>query len=382
MPQPHIPFQVNPLTVRPAMRERGSEVLHIFTRNGRLIQPKNTDKTTHALRIAVDTNGALCMAKMSLYTLAMSDLPISTETVSCLVCGEKESGIEAPDLRDFEYGVPGTYQLRKCNACDQLFLSPRPTEADIMRCYPEDYHGYQTNSISKLYDLLTEFQMNHRFNKYLELLGKRKAAILDVGCGDGYVLGALKKRAPHWTLAGVELKREIAEQGQKQGFDIFCGTLEQCTFAPASFDLLIMNHLIEHLHDPLLTLKKAHELLKPGGYVIGEAPNFDSLDRRIAKKWWGGHHTPRHLFQFTPKTLSRLFAKAGLNTVRVSAEMHSGHWAGSVQNFLQDGRMPVKLHNGRAAYYPFLLAFFAIPNAFQYVFKKTGILSFIAHRPH
>ena len=297
-----------------------------------------------------------------------------------MVCSSGDAIVREPALRDYEYGVPGLFTLRECRACGQHYLSPRPKEKDLPQCYPLDYHGYQTRAISRLYDLLTSAQMRRRFARYHRLLGS-EANVLDVGCGDGYVLKELKKRAPEWQLYGVEFKEEIARSGQEQGFTICYGTLEECAFSGVAFDLLIMNHLIEHLPDPLRTLKKAQEMLKPGGYIIGEVPNYDSWDRRVASQYWGGHHTPRHLFQFTPKTLAALFTRAGLSTVRISPELHTGHWAGSVQNFLQNTPLKTTLRNGRAPYYPLLLALFVPINILQALLGKTGIMSFIAKKP-
>lgn len=313
----------------------------------------------------------------------LSDMQISsirTETITCPVCRHDGSCLVVDALQDFEYNVPGMYAFRQCDHCDQIFLSPRPIEDDLIHCYPSQYHGYQTRAISRLYDILSHVQMRHRTARYRKLLGER-AIILDVGCGDGYIMQALKKRSPHWELHGVEFNREIAEKGIAQGLSIVAGTLETANLPPASFDLLIMNHLIEHLPDPLRTLHCAAALLKPGGYIVGEVPNYDSLDRRVAGRWWGGHHTPRHLLHFTPETLSNLFLRTGLTTVRISPELHTGHWASSVQNRLQDHLFVCSLRNGRALYYPLLLALFIPLNALQAIFLKTGIMSFIAARP-
>ncbi len=309
----------------------------------------------------------------------MSDV-VRTETIACLICSSGESEVAVADLTDLEYGVPGTYAFRRCLACNQIFLSPRPIEEDLVRCYPAEYHGYQTLAISRLYDFLSHLQMRRRYARYKALLPE-KARILDVGCGDGYIMQAMEKLSPSWELYGVEFNDEVAKKGIDQGLNIVAGTLETADLPLGTFDLLIMNHLIEHLPDPVRTLKRAHQLLKPGGFIIGEVPNFDSLDRRLAGRFWGGHHTPRHLFQFVPTTLTQLFRTVGLDTVKISPELHTGHWAGSVQNYLQSGPLVLTLHNGRTWYYPFLLALFVPLNALQALFLKTGIMSFIAQKP-
>ena len=306
---------------------------------------------------------------------------IRTETVNCLVCGSNMSEVSLKGLKDFEYGVSGVYQLRRCTICEQVFLSPRPVEEDLLLCYPTDYHGYHTSDFSSIYGVLTSWQMKRRFMHYRRLLGDQPANILDVGCGDGSVLKAILRHCPKWQTFGVEFKPEIAQIGRTEGLVIFTGTLEDCDFPENYFDLLIMNHLIEHLSDPLRTVRKACALLKPGGHIVGEVPNYDSIDRRISGKWWGGHHAPRHLFQFTPKRITSLFERAGLQTVKISPEMHTGHWALSFQNFFQSHGIAVKLRNGRAFYYPLLLILCALFNLLQFPWNKTGIMSFIARRP-
>lgn len=307
--------------------------------------------------------------------------PIRTENVDCLVCGSTKSELSLAGLKDCEYGVPGVYQLRRCAICEQMFLSPRPVEEDLLHCYPTDYHGYHTSGFSSIYGALASWQIKSRFMHYRSLLGDKPANILDVGCGDGSVLKAIMRHYPKWRTFGVEFKPEIAGIGRTEGLMIFTGTLEECDFPEKYFDLLIMNHLIEHLSDPLRAMRKACALLKPGGHIVGEVPNYDSIDRRISGKWWGGHHAPRHLFQFTPKTITNLFASAGLQTVKISPEMHTGHWALSFQNFFQAHGMAVRLRNGRAFYYPLLLVLCVVFNLLQYPFNKTGIMSFIAKRP-
>jgi predicted SAM-dependent methyltransferase len=72
------------------------------------------------------------------------------------------------------------------------------------------------------------------------------------------------------------------------------------------------------LNDPKATAKKIWQILKPGGKVIMITPNFDSVAAKIFRTYWFGLDTPRHLFLFTPKLLSRLLTESGFKIKEVS----------------------------------------------------------------
>ena len=77
------------------------------------------------------------------------------------------------------------------------------------------------------------------------------------------------------------------------------------------FDVITLNHVIEHVHEPIKVLKLCHELLKPGGQLWLETPNIDSFGYARFKKNWRGLETPRHLILFNRSSLTQAFISAG-----------------------------------------------------------------------
>lgn len=82
------------------------------------------------------------------------------------------------------------------------------------------------------------------------------------------------------------------------------------------FDVIIMNHVIEHLNDPIEVLEQCHALLKPGGQLWIETPNIDSFDYGRYKHNWRGLVAPRHLVLFNQRSLSEALKRTGFTALR------------------------------------------------------------------
>jgi SAM-dependent methyltransferase len=251
-----------------------------------------------------------------------------------------------------------------------MTLSPMPTLGELLTYYPPDYHGYnasQRGVISLLYHLV----YLSRFREYKNLIGTR-GRIIDVGCADAPYFDLLKKKYPDLELTGVEFNDEIAERGRKKGRNIITGTMQDIN-ASESFDLVIMNNLIEHVIDPIEELRKAHHILKPGGFILLETPNTDSWDYSLFQKYWGSLHIPRHLYLFSPASIEILAGNVGFEVIGTKHLLSTDNWALSIQNYLQTKKMfRCTRRNGRVWYYKYLLLAFIPFCMLQVMFKKTG----------
>jgi SAM-dependent methyltransferase len=132
--------------------------------------------------------------------------------------------------------------------------------------------------------------------------------MLDVGCGNGRVM--MQLRSVGWQVSGVEPDPEAAAQAAAAGLDVKVGLLED-SLPGAHFDAITMNHVIEHLHDPLETLRRCARVLKPGGVISIATPNFAAAGHKhFGRDWFAlDPPPPRHLVLFTPDSL-RLALKA------------------------------------------------------------------------
>jgi SAM-dependent methyltransferase len=114
------------------------------------------------------------------------------------------------------------------------------------------------------------------------------------------------------------------------GVDAHEGTLDSAPWGDASFDLVIMNHALEHMPDPVEQLRTVRRLLRDDGALVVAVPNWQSWQRRLFGTYWGPLEVPRHLTQFSPHAL-RL------------AAVEAGFTAGTVRNYTTGVGLPVSL---------------------------------------
>jgi 2-polyprenyl-3-methyl-5-hydroxy-6-metoxy-1,4-benzoquinol methylase len=139
---------------------------------------------------------------------------------------------------------------------------------------------------------------------------RKKGRLLDIGCGNGHFLFIMKKTG--WSTMGVEIDPESARIARDlYKLSIFNGHLEEAHYPDCSFDAITINHVIEHLHDPIGLLKECYRILTPGGIVCITTPNLQSLGHRTFKKNWFPLEPPRHLYLWTPQNLRRTLEMAG-----------------------------------------------------------------------
>lgn len=283
-----------------------------------------------------------------------------------------------PVLRaaDYEYGVPGGFTLSRCTACDFYYQTPRPARDVIPTYYPPTYAVYGDDPVVGWLFRAT-FWLDAR--RVARLIGPR-GRVLDVGCGAGGALSALAE-AGDWEVFGLELDAEAAREATRRGFKVQQGDLVDSDFEPGSFDLIRMGHVIEHVRDPLATLRRAWELLRPGGILFGETPNIDCWDFRIFGRYWGALHFPRHIALFSPKTIRRACEKSGFVETRIVPRLRTVGWSAGIQNWLADRAGLHVPANGRVRWYPALIAPFLPVTIAQSLLSRTATMAFTCQRP-
>lgn len=134
--------------------------------------------------------------------------------------------------------------------------------------------------------------------------------LLDVGCAFGWALDAARERG--FTTAGVEIS-EYAARRAAQRHEIRRDIRD---FDDASFDVVTLVDVIEHIRDPLSLLSETHRVLKPGGIALLTTPDLSSLSARVLRGWWP-YVIPEHLVYFSRDTLSRALRMAGFEPVSI-----------------------------------------------------------------
>lgn len=284
----------------------------------------------------------------------------------------------ANHVLDFEYGATGEYSWVECS-CGLVRLDPTPNADALRAAYPPEYHAF-VEPKARLTRRLIRMSRS-RLARSLSRMAPVGGTVLDVGCSSGELLQEMKRYGA-FELWGVESYKETARLAEEKGIRVWHGDFEQHSIPSQSADLIILQHALEHLWDPYRALTECFRILRPSGKLAIEIPNFSSWDRSLFGRYWGGGHAPRHLWHFTPRSLESMCRSVGFDSIRVTACMHTGHWALSLQNFLRRNRRTSEgLTRGRAWYYPALLLAAVPINALQFMVLKTGVMRAEARRP-
>lgn len=262
--------------------------------------------------------------------LSTDSMEIRTEPrLHCYLCGTSGDPLYQ-GLRDRLYAAPGEWSLRRCRntACGLVWLDPMPLSSEIWKAYTHYYtHGgdgggqRSSNLRARLFALLkrvyrvalhlTPFYYARRRLDRMYLDGVRHGRLLEVGCGSGERLALL--RSLGWEVIGQEVDSSAAQHARdRYGVEVRVGTLEAIGLPEASFDAVVMNHVIEHVPDPVGLLAACNRLLKDGGLLMVVTPNIGSYGRRHFGQSWLALDPPRHLYLFSPYTLLAAAEKAGI----------------------------------------------------------------------
>lgn len=135
------------------------------------------------------------------------------------------------------------------------------------------------------------------------------ARFLDIGCGDGATLA--RAECLGWIAEGCEISEAACSKAVSRGYRCYFGDWEE-SLPTAAFDLILMNHVLEHVADPRRSLAAAASALKDDGLLLLGVPNWDSsLARRFGLAWWA-NKPPQHLWHLKPGHILGLLDDAGL----------------------------------------------------------------------
>lgn len=203
------------------------------------------------------------------------------------------------------------FRLVRCRNCGLVYLNPRPKPEEISKYYLSDY--YKAPEWDDPFSFLKRSK-----GALIEKFAGKKGRILDIGCKRGELLVEMRKRG--WETYGTDISQEACDYtGKKLGFEnIYCGGLLLLDLKEDFFDAVTLFNVLEHIYNPLETLKKIHRLLKNDGVLIINCPNFGAIQGSIFKDKWFVLDLPRHLYQFTPDSLRNMAEKAGFQMKRFS----------------------------------------------------------------
>ncbi len=243
--------------------------------------------------------------------------------VKCNLCGSARYYLlyKKPKTGKTTRPVAGTYTISeselekpdkivRCMTCGLVFAIPEIHVSEITQDYVEmedpDYLKEEKGRRSQARIVLK------KISKF-----KKGGRILDIGCGPGLFLDEAKRQG--WEVQGADLSKWGQDYAKSKFLiDVFQGFLTEAGFADRSFDVIVMNDVIEHLEDPKAVLKEIRRILKNDGIIYVSTPDIKSvLSRLLRAKWWGINKY--HLYYFSKKTIEKLFDEVGFKPLRYSS---------------------------------------------------------------
>jgi len=199
-------------------------------------------------------------------------------------------------------------RIVRCRNCEFGFLQERPSESELAQLY------------QRLESSVYEAQAKGRqatARRHLKLLNwhARCGELLDVGCASGAFLAAAVENG--WSATGIEPAKELCDKANNKlagRAKIYCTTLQDAHLEPASFDAVTLWDVLEHVPDPGRFMRQCAALLKPGGHLLLNVPNLDSIQARFMGPRWP-LFLPEHLNYFNHKSLRLCGTQAGLQWV-------------------------------------------------------------------
>lgn len=248
----------------------------------------------------------------------------TAEVDRCQLCGGDQRAVR------FQEGV---HRVVECRGCRLVYVTPRLQGEALRAVYDGNYWKSSSPRERGYADYVGESAI------YLKTFRRRmavvrphlpaRARILDVGCAAGYFLRVAASEGH--DVHGVEVSASIGAEAQRAiGADrVHVGSLEEAIkakgFAPASFDLVTLWDVIEHVPDPQSLLRTIYPLISPRGTLLVETQNVDSSWARLLGRRWQHFKHDEHLYHFAPNTVRRLLADCGFQVMSLGSA-HAGKY--------------------------------------------------------
>ena len=237
---------------------------------------------------------------------------------SCPVCGS--AGLRP---RPFGYSFDGQWLgAFECLTCRIIFIHPQPTAEDLTRLYSREYFegDFRCGHAGSYFDegnlsRLADHSLLERIKTHVP-----SGHFLEVGCAGGAFLNAAREEG--FDVAGVEYSEDAAAFARRRfHLDVASGDLAQARYAASSFDVAFMGDVLEHLTDPVATLREIHRVLRPGKLLVIHCPmQTNTLFSRagflmysILGKKATVHLPPYHLFEYRPESMRYLLRMCGFD---------------------------------------------------------------------
>ncbi len=206
----------------------------------------------------------------------------------------------------------------RCRRCGVGRLEPLPTKKVVDALYSSETYAQSYDSAGQEFVISEEtaaIQLLPRFARLASHL-PNKGNLLDIGASRGVFLNQAREHG--WSTFGLEAGIETIEYAKRRwGIYIEQGTLEETALPDAFYDCVHLSHVLEHLLDPLSSIRHVSKSMKTGGVLVVEVPFefgdlFDRFRELVLRRPRLLNEVPSsHLYFYTLGSLCKLLKRSG-----------------------------------------------------------------------
>ena len=241
------------------------------------------------------------------------------------------------------------FDVIDCSTCGFKHIIPIPSEDELREIYKHDYHVKDKPLMleHQLEDIEWLESVNDARLATLEKILGGTGKFLDIGSGNGFLLGQAQKRG--WTVKGIEPSDKAADYSCSQRLDVACSVFDKkCADSLEIFDVVHLGDVMEHVPSPQAILDLCNQVLRPGGLIAVSVPNEYTPIQKIlnenmdVRPWWV--LPPHHLNYFDKLSLENLLSRKDFTPCHseVSFPMELFQLMG--KNYLDDPKLGRECH--------------------------------------
>ncbi len=257
----------------------------------------------------------------------------------CPWCGSEKAQINLW-LKD-EFLSKEDFHICECLNCGLSYTMPRPNKEKIGEYYKsEEYYSHQENKkgfIPRLYESVKKVNLKHKYK--LATQGLNIGKMLDIGCGVGDFLHTAEEHG--WTCTGVEPSEDAKAIAKAKTKANIINSEDMEKIPDATFDLITMWHVLEHVDDLKWQIEQLHRLTKTKGRIVIAVPNYKSYDAQYYKELWAAYDVPRHLSHFNKNVLTKIFKSKNLELVRTDKLIWDAYYISYMSEQYKQHKFPL-----------------------------------------
>nr|WP_262905093.1 class I SAM-dependent methyltransferase [Tamlana sargassicola] len=221
-----------------------------------------------------------------------------------------------------------------------LETHPQPSKEKLPEYYKSEDYISHTDAKRNLFEKVYHLVRVYALNKKLSLINNHVSAdknLLDVGCGTGDFLNAAIKNG--WQVNGVEPNAQARNIANKKTNNAVFNIEKLKEFQEASFNVITLWHVLEHLPNLEEHIELFKKLLKPNGVLIIAVPNYKSYDAKHYKSFWAAYDVPRHLWHFNKSSIKNLVEGYGFSLNKIKPMWFDAFYVSLLSEKYKTGKM-------------------------------------------